>query len=120
MRARGYLNGVRLLGLKEMRARSKPGECIACGDDAIPLSSDPALVAKRRTGRTHQDTCGAPECQVAWFRFWRRDERMFGRKPRHHVVPFTHRENMKRGARKARQPEMTRRMVEGHRRRNAA
>ena len=99
-------------GLAAMRAAAKPGECIACGEPAIPCGP--------KAKRSHQDTCGDSICKTAWFRFWRRDERKFGRKPRHHVIPATVREDMKRGARKARQPEMTRRMVEGHRRRNAA
>lgn len=120
----GYFRGEPVgPGLRQMRAAAKPGECICCGDPALPLSADPQCVARRvRRGftRTHQDTCGSPDCRSAWFRFWRRDERAFGREPHHHVIPAVMRDDMKRGIRRARQPEMNRRIAEGLRRRNAA
>jgi hypothetical protein len=54
------------LGLQEMRAAAKPGECPFCGDPALPRS--------RGTGDYHLG-CGSPECKTAYFRLWRRDNR---------------------------------------------
>lgn len=61
-------------GLEEMRTAAKQGECICCGDPAVPRSADPKAARKRKRG-DWQDTCGAPECKAAWFRYWRRDQR---------------------------------------------
>lgn len=95
---RGPRHNPDLPGLKRMRGAAKPGECIACGDPAIPLSTHPEAIrcrARYNTKRTHQDTCGAPDCHVAWHRFWRRDQRaaliadqQAAAEPRrHHVIP---------------------------------
>lgn len=93
-------------GLAQMLRETPPGLCPFCLDP-LPESSSRKRVR-----------CDAPECETAYFRCWRRDERH--PPDGHHVIRAFVREDMKRGARKARQPEMTRRMVEGHRRRNAA
>ena len=64
-----------LPGLREMKATAQPGECFCCGSPAIPLATNPDAVRHRLSGRTHQDTCGAPKCITARMKFWRRDAR---------------------------------------------
>ena len=64
------------LGLKEMQAGARKGECICCGDPALPLSTSKDSVRHRKDKtRTHRDTCGDEICLTAWLKFWRRDHR---------------------------------------------
>lgn len=64
------------IGLAEMRAAAKPGECICCGDPTRPLSTSKDSVRHRKDqSRTHRDTCGDAECVTAYMRYWRRDQR---------------------------------------------
>lgn len=54
------------LGLRELRERSKPGECPFCGDPIPPRTPG-------RGGRTLTH-CGDEVCFAAYNRFWRRDQ----------------------------------------------
>jgi hypothetical protein len=62
-------------GLAQLRAESKPGECICCGDPALAKSTNPAALRRRVRKSGWQDTCGDEVCRAAWFRYWRRDQR---------------------------------------------
>lgn len=96
-----------LPGLKRMRAATPPGLCPFCLD---PIPEHPGVGRKP----TH---CGAVECRAAYFRCDRRDRRAAARPRVHHIVKLSDAE--KRLRRKARQPELSRRIAAGHARRNA-
>lgn len=55
------------IGLAEMRARSKPGECPFCGDPIPPR--------EQQVGRRALTHCGDEVCASAYHRYWRRDQR---------------------------------------------
>lgn len=77
-------------GLREMRLTAKPGCCPFC-DEPLAVNNGP--------GRKPW-TCGAPECRVAYFRCWRRDQRHPERIPRRKVSRAETRRRQSEGAKR--------------------
>ena len=51
------------LGLRDLVAKAKPGECPFCGDPRAEGRTKPHL------------TCGDEICKTAYQRYWKRDQR---------------------------------------------
>lgn len=62
-RRKAWAEAPHRIGLAEMRAASEAGECPFCGDPVGMGATKPL------------QSCGEPECETAYFRYYQRDRR---------------------------------------------
>lgn len=70
------------IGLRELRAAARPGECPFCGEPAKRRSQSPDAVRKRkqRGVSDYYGHCGDEECKRAYLRYDQRDRRPSARR----------------------------------------